>query len=339
MTETGSPADPVRQTADVYRRFADVEARGVSDTYVEWADGVAGDPEVLALIARLPGMKKQANLVFTAARFLGAPVGPYEPFRSWLLAHWERVVPVVMSRATQTNEAARCAVLLPVLSRLDGPLALIEAGASAGLCLSPDRYSYRYDVDGETVALDPPAGRSTVALPCRIDAASVPSRLPVVTWRAGVDLSPIDVRDADALAWLETLIWPEHVARRERLHAAAALAAADPPELVRGDLIDEIPRLVARAPAGSRIVVFHSAVLVYLDPDRRRLFADLMASLPDVTWIGNEGAGVFPAITERVQADIGGRFVLAVDGDPVALTGPHGQSYEALPPASVPPHP
>ena len=49
----------------------------------------------------------------------------------------------------QTNEAGRCAVLLPVLAALPQPLALLEVGASAGLCLYPDRYAYRYGDHGD----------------------------------------------------------------------------------------------------------------------------------------------------------------------------------------------
>ena len=48
-------------------------------------------------------------------------------------------------RSTKTNEPRRCAGLLPVLAGIAGPLALLEVGASAGLCLYPDRYSYSYD--------------------------------------------------------------------------------------------------------------------------------------------------------------------------------------------------
>jgi hypothetical protein len=55
-----------------------------------------------------------------------------------------------------------------------------------------------------------------------------------------------------------------------------------------------------------------------------------MRSLPAVTWISNEGAGVLPDITRKVRADIAGRTILAVDGEPVALVGPHGQSFEGL---------
>ncbi len=41
-----------------------------------------------------------------------------------------------MSKRTQTNEPGRCAVLLPLLAALPQPLALLEVGASAGLCLT-----------------------------------------------------------------------------------------------------------------------------------------------------------------------------------------------------------
>lgn len=319
-----------RTANSLYREFADLEARGVSDTYFEWADGVAGDPELLALIEQLPPAKRQPNLVFAAARYLGAPQTGYPRFREWLTSAWPDVVPVVMARATQTNEAARCAVLLPVLSTLEAPLALSEAGTSAGLCHYPDRYSYRYTTPDGPVVLDPHDGPSTVELPCVIDRASVPTALPEVVWRAGVDLKPIDVGDADQIHWLETLVWPEHEERRRRLRDASALVAREPADLVQGDLLDEIPALIAQAPAGSRVVVFHSAVLVYLAPERRAAFCDLMSSMPEVTWISNEGAHVLAAIANQVDSATDGRMILAVNGGAIARTGPHGQSYEAL---------
>lgn len=317
----------------MYRRFAEVEAHGVSKIYYEWAKAVAEDPEALTLIEKLPGIKRQPNLVFAAARFLGAPVGSYDVFRSWLVSHWSQVVPVVMERATQTNEAARCAVLLPILSRLEGTQALIEVGASAGLCLYPDRYSYRYDINDINdinVSLDPADGPSPVVIPCTIDAASVPARMANIVWRAGVDLNPLDVRDPDQVAWLETLVWPEHSSRRERLHAAVEMVAAAPPHLVRGDLVEMTQELVEMAPAGSHVVIFHSAVLVYLQAERREKFVALISSLPNVTWVSNEGSGVLPSVTEQVPVATGGRTILAVNGKPVALAGPHGQSYQAL---------
>ena len=106
--------------------------------------------------------------------------------------------------------------------------------------------------------------------------------------------------------------------------------AADPPELTRGDILDAIPSLVDRAPAGTHVVVFHSAVLVYLVPERREAFVQLMTSLQNVTWISNEGASVLPSITDQVRVEISGRTIVAVNGQATALVGPHGQSYQAL---------
>ena len=49
---------------------------------------------------------------------------------------------VMRSHHTQTNEVGRCAVILPALPA--APIALIEVGASAGLCLLFDKYQYDY---------------------------------------------------------------------------------------------------------------------------------------------------------------------------------------------------
>lgn len=320
-----------RSIADSYRRFAENEAKSNSETYFRLASEVAEDAAVLALINQLPEMKRQPNLVFAAARFLGAPLDGYGRFREWLLANWHDVEPVILARATQTNEAARCAVLLPILSRLEGRLALIEVGASAGLCLFPDRYSYRYDVSGATVSLDPLDGPSTVSIPCQISAEAVPSRLPEVVWRAGVDLNPISPTDLDARAWLRALVWPEQTERLTRLDAALDIAASDLPFLVRGDLLQSVSDLVSKAPPGSHVVVFHSSVLVYVEKGDRESFTQIMRSMPNVTWISNEAERVLPRVEEQLAAPAPGQTVLAVNEQPVALVGPHGQSYDALP--------
>lgn len=313
-----------------YRQFAELEARGVSETYRRWAEGVASDEGLAARIAQLPAGKRQANLVFAAARHGGAPVGSFDELRSWLDENWGTTERTILARSTQTNEAARCAVLLPVLAQIEGPVALVEVGAAAGLCLYPDRYSYEYAHAGGTVRLDPADGPSDVVIPCDLRAGAAPTRLPDVVWRAGLDLNPLDVTDAGDLAWLTTLVWPEHDARRERLVGAARIAAQDPPHLVRGSLSHGLGALVARAPAGAHVVVMHSSVLVYVDGPERELFVRDMLTRDDVTWLSNEGAGVVPSVTAQVGRPIEGRTIVAVDGRATALVGPHGQSYEAL---------
>lgn len=310
--------------AEGYRLFAEREAHWVSAVYADWALQVARDEPVLRLLATLPPGKRQPNLVFAAVRWHGA-TDDYGSVRHLLLHRWDEVSATIRARATQTNEAARCAVLLPFLAELPQPLALLEVGASAGLCLLPDRYSYRYD-DG--TELDPPTGPSAVVLHCALEGITPPARLPEVVWRAGIDLAPVDVTDDDASAWLETLVWPGQEERRRRLRTALGIARRDPPRVVAGDLLEELPGLAREAPPHATLVVFHTAVLAYLSEPDRTAFVDLVSQLLG-HWVSNEGRSVLPAPgIDREVSD--GRFVLMVDGRPRALTGPHGQSVAAL---------
>lgn len=325
--------DPHAPTAERYRAFADVEARGMSDCYEAWAHGVAADQATLELIDRLPPVKRQPNLIFSAARYLGAAAGGYAAFSAWLAGHWAEVEAVCLSHATQTNEAGRCATLLPALAAIPGPLALIEVGASAGLCLHPDRYSYRYtQADGGQRMLHPPDGPSRVVLDCATTGpVPFPAQLPEVVWRAGIDLNPLDVNDVSDVAWLNALIWPEHHDRRARLAAALDVARAEPVDIVRGDLNAEIEGLVARAPVGASVVVFHTVVLAYLSEADRRRFAETMRRLP-VRWLANEGQGIVPGVMEKLTAapTDSTNFVLSRDGEPLAFTQPHGRSLHWL---------
>ncbi len=319
-------------TATVYRDFAR-EADG-SPCFEEWAYGVADDPEVLSWLQTLPPRKRQANLVFAAARWHGVPApGPYAGLRDALLGDDGSIRATVLERATQTNEVGRLATLVPAFARVAGdrPLALLEVGASAGLCLYPDEYSYRWTM---------PAGEmhevgAGPLLHCAVTSGTppLPTAVPTVAWRAGVDLSPVEVTDDDAVRWLETLVWPEQGARRERLLAAVKVARADPPYLVRGDLLDALPALVEQAPPDATLVVFHSAVIAYLEhPDRER-FAEIMTGLVAdgrCHWVSNEGPRV---LRHLVPSDVHvpfARFVLAVDGRPVGLTHGHGAELDWL---------
>jgi hypothetical protein len=320
--------NPTRlSTAEEYQRFAEVQARGSSPAYERLAGAVARSGPVLDLLATLPEHKRQPNLLFGVGRLLGGPVTEPDAFTQWVVEHWHEVRQEVLARSTQTNEAARCATLLPVLSGIPGPLALLEVGASAGLCLYADRYRYAYrrrHDDGVTTV----GGDHGVTLECRLENdVSLPTEAPEVVWRAGLDLFPLDLTSDGDLAWLEALVWPEHEERRRRLGAAADLLRADPPLLVAGDLVEDLPALAAQAPSDATLVVFHSAVLAYVTPERRRRFADVVADLPG-HWVANEAPAVLEGLVAPPSVDAPGtdRFLLALDGLPVAWTGPHGQS-------------
>ncbi|WP_052866391.1 DUF2332 domain-containing protein [Streptomyces niger] len=200
--------------ADRYADFSWQQARGVSRAHEELTARISQDPEFCDLLAASlpPGNKQQPNLLLAAVRYLDGPhaaQGPrgdfaYRTWREWTIRHWDDVRDVMMRRLTQTNEPARCAALLPVLARLPQPLALLEVGAAAGLCLHPDRYRYRYDGGPEFGAPGSP-----VVFPCRTSPGTpVPAALPQVVWRAGIDLEPLDPSDPDDVRWLQALVWP-----------------------------------------------------------------------------------------------------------------------------------
>lgn len=310
-----------------YRDFA-TYAAGDSPCFEEWALGVVGDEEVLGWLATLPPLKRQPNLVFAAARWHGAPApGPYAGLRRVLLEQEPEVRATVLARATQTNEVGRLATLAPVLALVEGPLALVEVGASAGLCLFPDRYDYAWPPAGSLRGSGGPLLTATATGPL-----PVPHRHPEVAWRGGVDLNPLDVTDPDATAWLENLVWPEQDERRERLRSALEVARREPPSLRRGDLFDHLPGLLEDAAPHGTPVVLHSAVIAYLDEPGRRRFHDLMTGLVArgrCRWISNEGRRVLPEVTGDREVPPG-RFVTALDGVPVAWSHGHGHSLEWL---------
>src|SRR5690606_35240621 len=205
--KNGEMTDAVRER---YESFARDEAPGRSALYEQWAAGVAGDAAVQAVLARIPETHRQPPLVFAVTRMLGAKLGGFDQWREFLLSHADGVVAECAGRRVPTNEPLRLAPLLPVLSEIEGPIALLEIGASAGLCLYPDRYSYRFlDAAGQVqAALDPADGASEVVLTSQVRGRMPPMRMPQIVWRAGIDLDPLDARAERDRAWLQALVWP-----------------------------------------------------------------------------------------------------------------------------------
>jgi hypothetical protein len=305
-------------TAEVYRTFARHEARGRSPAYESLAEAVAGDRAVLRFLGSLPPEKRQPNLLFAAARYLLDGPADIAGLRDLLSERRAELSAVMLARRTQTNEPARCATLLPALAQLPPPLALIEVGASAGLTLLVDRYSYDYG-ERRIAGQDPRAPTLRCALR---GPAPLPAGLPAVAWRAGLDLNPLDVRRDDDVRWLSCLVWPGEGDREQRLAAAVAAARRDPPAVHRGDLIDDLPALAARAPAGATLVVYHSSLLAYVAPERRLEFADLVRGLADA-WLSQEGPAVLSGVP--VAAYPGDPYLLVRDGrTPLAFADGHG---------------
>lgn len=316
------------QIAQRYLDFA-AYAEGDSACFVDWSRGVAADPEIHAWLVDLPRLKQQPNLVFAAARWHGAS-GAYTDLKRVLVEDETAVKATILERATQTNEVGRLATLVPVFAELSeevGPLSLIEVGASAGLCLFPDRYDYAWPPVGELNGSGGPVltAAATGDLP-------LPGDHPEIAWRGGADLNPLDVGDDDAMAWLMNLVWPEQEMRRARLVDAVRIARADPPSIIEGDLFEVLPTLLVEAGRYGTPVVFHSAVIAYLEDGARDRFHDLMTGLVaegTCRWVSNEAPQVLARVTGDLRVPTG-RFVLGVDGDAKALTHGHGHAIDWL---------
>lgn len=330
----------------LYRWFAD-ETAPTSPVWERLCRWVADTPAVHARLDALPGMARQPNRFLAAVRYLGGPTEPGPAFLAWLEEAWPQVEEVVLTRTTQTNEPGRCAVTAPVLASLPQPVALLELGPSAGLCLLPDRYAYRYPSEGDEGDGGDEGGVGPVVRPGSADPASPvltctvtgtppgdPTDL-VVAGRLGLDLNPLDVTDPDTRRWLRALVWPGEEDREERLVAALEVAAQDPPPLRRTDLTQDPAAVVGAAVEklrtaypGATPVVLHSAVLAYLDAEDRAAVCDAIRA-SGARWLSMEGLAVVPGVRERAEA-LGGppsrtTFVLALDGEPVGWAQAHGR--------------
>ncbi|MDA0179425.1 DUF2332 domain-containing protein [Solirubrobacter phytolaccae] len=295
-----------------YRDFARHEARR-STLYAELGAGVAEDAELLGWLDGLPVGKRQPNLVFAAYRLVAGTPSGWAEFETTLKDRRDEIEGVMLERRTQTNEAARCAFMLPLLAALPQPIALLEVGASAGLCLLPDRYGYDYDDGACRLGAGPPV------LACRTEGSPpLPQALPEVVWRAGLDLDPIDVFDEDRVHWLELLIWPGMEHRIETLRAAVEVARRDPPRIVEGDLTtSDLDALAAEAPRDATLVIFHTAVLAYVPRDGRAAFRERVDRL-GATWLAAEAPDL---LDFEPHPNL---MALARDGERVAMVDGHG---------------
>ena len=282
-----------------FRRFAELECQGSSPLYERLSTGVAEDAELLELATHCAPGQPAPNLFFGAAHLVlldnpGHPLsayytslaespedreGAYPHFRALCLEHSERIVETVSTRRVQTNEVGRCAVLLPAFAIVAArsasrETAFVEVGASAGLNLLWDRFRYEYG--GGARWGDPTSPVRLVCEPRGEPMPPIPDALPSVVLRVGIDLDPVDLRDAEAVRWLRALIWPEHRRRVSALEGALSLATADPPALIAADALDALPGVLARVPPYAATCVFHTHTLNQFPPEARRRFGEIL---------------------------------------------------------------
>jgi len=180
----------------------------------------------------------------------------------------------VATERVQTNEPRRCWWLVPCFlegaRRTDAEqFDCIELGCSAGLNLLWDRYGYEYasgSLEGSPVFSGEERGRPVPV-----------GELPRVRSRVGVDLAPPDLRTEEGIHVLKSFVWVGQEQRLADLDAAIEVWRRDPPEIVAGDLVDELPGLLERRSDDAVLLVWETAALGYLPEERQERTRDLLA--------------------------------------------------------------
>ena len=310
------PVDAVLES--LASRFGDQGAREFEGCplYRQLCLTVAADPRLLRIAAERRVGQQPTNLLFAAVQYLlfedpadelarwyvsidGVKARPPEtvgaPFIAFCLRRRDALHELVRTKLVQTNVVKRAAALrlglAHIARRTDGPVTLIEIGASAGVLLAFDRY--RYQLAGRTYGnRDSPI---EVSVDWRGGPDTLPDldRLPTITDRVGIDLAPIDPRDPVERRWLRALVWPGNEAEWALLEGTLNLLAGDPPRIIAADAIDFLrrPQSPELGP-DSPLVVFHAATRAHLPIERREALDQAIHDLARrrrVFWLSLEG--------------------------------------------------
>lgn len=200
-------------------------------------------------------------------------------FARFCAAHATAVASILRTRLVQTNHVQRALVLrlgLALVRRATAaPVCVVEVGCSAGLNLRADRYAFTV---GDATAGDP---ASPVHIRTDVPRAGLLPELdpvPRIADVVGIDLDPPDLTDDHDRAWLRALVWPENTHQAAQLEAALGVVAADPPRVLRGDVVEVGRGVAAVLPRGLPRLVVHTAVRMHVAVERRPAFDAAVAA-------------------------------------------------------------
>ncbi|MCB1834315.1 MAG: DUF2332 domain-containing protein [Geminicoccaceae bacterium] len=296
-----------RLLAEAAKRLHRVDRLGMK--ILGWPSDPAADALALRLAGGLHALALSGRIPALAAfddKQLGDTL-------EHLMREHETWLVVFVDHPPQTNEVARSAVLMPgfqVIHERTGsrPMRLFELGSSAGL--NQHWQAFRYETDSWSWG---PSGSPVVLRP---DWQGKPPPLgaPVVASASGVDLRPIDLRDAEQQLRLRSYIWPDQPERLQRLDAAIDLATARPPAIEAGSAADWLEHRLDTCPGDETSVIFHSIAWQYFSKEAQQRCFEAMARA------GGRGS---PVAWLRMEAHPSGRHaVLDLDLWQPGIAGP-----------------
>src|SRR5216683_1012655 len=104
--------------------------------------------------------------------------------------------------------------------------------------------------------------------------------MPHITWRAGINLQPLNPLDPADAAWLRALVWADHTARARLLDSALRAVALRPPHSgPRRRRHGAAARSHCGRTAGAVLCIMHTAFLAHLTSSDRARFERQVAAL------------------------------------------------------------
>lgn len=260
----------------------------VYDLISDWPTSPTADALALRLCGALHGAVltgRDEGLRAAYKAFIGGQLGIKAVWKvaETFLAREKDWVHDYLQYAPQTNEARRSILLLTGFLHLADKYGLdmhiYELGASAGLNMNWDQFRYEL----ESWKWGPP---SPITLSTQWRGPPPPTRAPLrVVSRAGCDINPLDLDNAEDRTRLRSYCWPDVPGRMERLNAAIDIARASGTKPDKAGAADWLAAKLAARPSAELSVVYHSIFLQYPSPKER---ADLHAM------IAEEGAKATP---------------------------------------------
>ncbi|MEU3556073.1 DUF2332 domain-containing protein [Streptomyces fragilis] len=344
-----APLGGTRTLTDTYRRFAVSDAAKASPLSARVALALGASARALRVVETAPAHRRSPRLILSVLHDLalaGRAPGLVAAYRTGdaeaaaaaavdtLLGMADEVVATAARRRAPAEATGRHTVLRPVVAEAAHRLAadavaLIDLDCAAGFNLDVHRVAVTYG-NGRTLG-DPssPVRRAASVVGGR----RLPERaFPQVVARLGLDAHPVDVTDEAEARWLRAGRWPDRPEEIAALEAEVALAAADPPRLLAGDVLDTLPEAFTRVPAGALPVVTTTWALSRLRRQDRLRFLDLLRDAArgrPVAWVSAEGVGVAPTVPTLGDRPASGHSILGLalfDG-PGALTAAVGRCW------------
>jgi hypothetical protein len=194
------------------------------------------------------------------------------PLARALLERQQNTAAQFIDSAPQTNETRRSIALLAAFlafaQNWKGGVDMLEIGASAGLNLNWDLYTYRtrswaWGVEGPVQITTDWSGPAP-PIEADIDVRS----------RAACDLNPLDVGEEAQVLQLKSYIWPDQPERLARFDGAVALARETGVRVERAEAAEWLAQKLPQRADDAATIVYHSVFLQYPPREARAAIAE-----------------------------------------------------------------